>query len=138
VPLEALNTALPEEPPPPVPRKPAAAQTKPRLPAAPKPSEPPAPDPETAPQRPPIQEIVPADEEKRLEASVQKHKADIISLKAQAQQGHRLTANQKSMLVKIDQFVAQCDQAKSTGDMRSADEFAEKANILAKELQSGK
>jgi len=80
---------------------------------------------------------MPPDELKRLGASVQRHKADIISLKAQAQ-GHSLTANQKSILTKIDQFVAQCDQAENSGDMRSADEFAEKANILAKELQSGK
>ena len=141
VPQEALHTAPAEDPPTPVPPKPASPPAKTHVPAAPKPpspSEPPPPDPEIAPQRPPIQEILPVDEQKRLEASVQKHKAEIVSLKAQAQQGHRLTANQKSMLVKIDQFVAQCDQAESTGDMRSADEFAEKANILAKELQSGK
>jgi len=135
---EALNTAPPVVPPPPAPTKPAPPPKQRAQAPQIKPPDPPPPDPETAPQRPPIQEVLPADELKRLEASVQRHKAEIMSLKAQAQQGHRLTANQKSILTKIDQFVAQCDQAENSGDMRSAEEFAEKANILAKELRSGK
>ena len=90
------------------------------------------------PTRPPIQEILPTDEKTRLQASVQKHRAEIRTLVAQAQKSHRWTASQKNMKEKIDQFVTQSEQAENSGDMRSADEFAEKANILAKELQSGK
>jgi hypothetical protein len=139
VPREALNTQLPEEPPPPVPPKPAPPPAKQRA-SAPKPSEPPpAPDPEIVPSRPPIQEILPPDAQKRLQDSVLKHRAEIRTLVVQAQQGgHRLTANQKSTLGKIEQFMKQSEQAEKTGDIRSADEFAEKANILATELQSGK
>jgi outer membrane biosynthesis protein TonB len=130
---EALNTAPREEPPPPVEPKPIPA---PRRPPAPQPKtveQPPA-----EPARLPIQEILPADEKNRLTASVQRHRAEIGTLVARAQKSHLLTANQKNMLEKIRQFVTQSEQAENSSDMRSADEFAEKANILAKELQSGK
>jgi hypothetical protein len=130
---EALNTAAREEPPPPVEPKPIPA---PRRPPAPQPKTVEQPPPE--PTRPPIQEILPTDEKTRLQASVQKHRAEIRTLVAQAQKSHRWTASQKNMKEKIDQFVTQSEQAENSGDMRSADEFAEKANILAKELQSGK
>jgi hypothetical protein len=137
---DAVKTEQPPEPPPPVQPKPAAAAVKtPRAPA-PKPAEPPAaPDPEAAPERPPIQEILSTEERTRLQDSVQKHQAEIRALVLQAQQGgHHLTANQKETLGKIEQFMKQSEQAEKTGDIRSADEFAEKANILATELQSGK
>jgi len=54
-----------------------------------------------------------------------------------AQQRH-LTANERRMVRDINQFLNQSDQAEASGDMRSADQNAERSYILAKELQSGK
>jgi hypothetical protein len=137
---DAVKTEQPPDPPPPVQPKPPAAPARTTRAPAPKPVEPPpAPDPEAAPERPPIQEILSTEEQKRLKDSVQKHRTEIRTLVSQAQQGgHHLTASQKDTLVKIEQFIKQSEQAENTGDIRSADEFAEKANILATELQSGK
>ena len=38
----------------------------------------------------------------------------------------------------ISQLVQQSDQAERNGDMRTADQFAERALILARELNAGK
>jgi hypothetical protein len=134
---KALATAPPVEPPPPVQQRPTPLPKQPRttVPQT-RPVEPtPEPPPETS--RPPIQEILPADVQKQLQTSAQKHKADARALLAQAR-GRRLNANERTMVASITQFLTQSEQAEKTGDMRAADEFAEKAYLLAKELQSGK
>lgn len=129
---EALATAPLAEAPAPAQPRPVAAPAR-RPPAAqpkaePAPAEPPA--------RPPIQEVLPAREQKRLQVSAQKHKAAIRAVLAQVQR-RRLTDAEQSTIAHVYQFVKLSDDAEKSGDMRSADELAERAHILAKELQSG-
>ncbi len=135
----ALATAPPVAAPQPGTPKPAAPPQRAVRPAPapqPKPPEPvetPAPEP-----RPPIQEILPANVEKEFEASAQKHKTDTRALLAEAQRRGHLTANERRVIADIYQFLKQSDQAESNKDMRSADRLAERAHILAKELEGGK
>ena len=121
--------ALPQGPP-----RPARVVTP-----TPKPAEPPAPAPSTVvePPRQPIREILPPDEQNRLRVSSQKHKSDVRSLVGQAER-RGLNGSQQNIVRDIMQFLKQSDQAEQNGDLRGADEFAEKAYILAKELPGGK
>jgi hypothetical protein len=130
-------TTPPVEPAPPAPSKPAAPP--PRVPSRaanlPKtPDPPPVAEPEQPP-RPPIQEMLSPDAEKQLRDSAHDHRAGARSLLSGAK---IRTANQKRAKTEIDQFLKQSEDAENTGDMRLADQLAERAHILAKELQSGK
>jgi hypothetical protein len=128
---EALVTATQLEPAPPAQPKPAPPV---RRPPAPQPRvDPPAPEP----PRKPIQEVLPAEVQKQLQASAHRHKADIRVLLTEAQR-RRLTADERSTVASVNQFVKLSDDAEKSGDMRSADQLAERAHILAKELQNGK
>jgi hypothetical protein len=129
----ALATAPPVEPPAPVQARPAPVPVR-RQPA-PQPKADPSP-PEPSPARQPIQEVLPAEVQKQLQASAQRHKAEIRTLLAQAQR-RSLTAAERSTVARVNQFVKLSDDAEKSGDMRSADELAERAHILARELQSG-
>lgn len=117
------------------PKKSNAPSTSKPVDAAPPPDPAPAPEPEALPIRPPIQEILPADAQKQLQASAHKHQADTLALLSAAKPH---TANQKRAKAEIDQFLKQSQQAETAGDMRTADQLAERAYVLAKELQSGK
>jgi hypothetical protein len=101
--------------------------------AAPPPD--PAPEPEAVPTRPPIQEVLPPDAQKQLQDSAHKHRVETQALLSAAKPH---TANQKRAKAEIDQFLKQSQQAETDGDMRTADQLAERAYVLAKELQSGK
>ena len=132
---EALATAPPEQPAPQVQVKPAAPPPKPAQSPVqqPKPVDQPPPEP----LRPPIQEILPAEVENTLKKQLQEHKEGTEALLAGA--GRRnLNGNERRMEALIKQFLTQSAQAETTGDLRSADRLAERAYILAKELQSGK
>jgi hypothetical protein len=101
---------------------------------------PPAPRPprsQPAPARPPIQEIVPAAEQKRLQESAQTRKREIRRLLDQAQ-ARRLNGDERNLVSRIQSFVKLSDDAEKRGDMREADALAERAQILSRELQSGK
>jgi hypothetical protein len=97
---------------------------------------PPAP-PQPEPERPPIQEIVPASEQKRLEESVKSRKAEINRILDQTK-SRRLGVLQQGMVRTIRSLVGLADEAEKHGDFRQADANAERALILARELQSGK
>lgn len=138
---EALATAPPPEPAPRTPAKPAAPSTRqPRTgtggaaPLPKTPDQPLAPEPEQ-PVRTPIGEILSADEQESLRKSAHGHQAETRALLAGAKPK---TANQSRTLTEIRQFLKQSEDAENAGDMRLADQLAERANILAKELQSGK
>lgn len=133
---DALATAPPAEPPAPAQPKPVPAPVRRAPPQPPQPKADPAPPP-PEPTRPPIQEVLPAEVRKQLQASAQRHKAETRALLTQAQR-RRLTASERSTVARINQFVKLSDDAEQSGDMRSADELAERAHILAKELQSGR
>jgi hypothetical protein len=133
---DALATAQPVETPPPAQPKPAPPPKPAHANAAPKPSDQqtPAAEPEQ-PTRPQIQEILSPDEESRLRDSAHGHQAQAAALLAAAKP---TTANQRRAEAEIRQFLKQSVEAETAGDMRLADQLAERANILAKELQSGK
>ena len=98
----------------------------------PTPTQPPV----TAPveERAPIGEIVPASETRRLQDSADAHKREIKQLLDQAR-ARGLTRRQQSAASHIESFVKLSDQAEAKGDMREADALAERALVLAKDLQ---
>jgi hypothetical protein len=139
---EALITAPQPEP---VPETSTAARStrRPNTPSPgtasnspPRTETPPAP-PQPEPERPPIQEIVPAAEQKRLQDSVQSRKADITRILDQTK-NRRLGVLQQGVVRTIRSLVGLADDAEKHGDFRQADALAERAQILARELQSGK
>jgi hypothetical protein len=139
---QPLNPNAWKEPPAPVqlkPVTPTTTQPKPYVPQGPRATEPvtePAAAPPPEPRRP-IQEILPEPEKKQFQENADRNKAEVSRLLSAA--GRRaLNANENTTIEKINQLVKQSDQAESSGDMRAADEFAEKAHILAQELQGGK
>lgn len=133
----ALATSQPAEAPP---ETPAKARPPRRAPPA-RSAEPAAATPppvETAePERPPIQDILPAETQKKLQESAQSHKRDVAQLLQQAQ-SRRLTRQQVGLVKRIEQFVKLSDGAEQSGNMREADEFAERALVLARELSSAR
>jgi hypothetical protein len=137
---KAFNTQAPVEPAPEVEPKPAPPQPAQQHVQHPPPVQAPKPVVETPPaepSRPPIQEILPPDEEKRLQHSAEGHRAETGALLAVARRRH-LTAKENQKVEDINQFLKQSEQAESNKDMRSADQLAERAYILAKELQGGR
>ena len=136
---DALNTEPREQPAPQVQAKPAAPVNKPARVSAPlpkPPDTPPAADqPAAEPTRAPIHEIMTQDERNRLRDEVHGHQADTRKLLAEAKPQ---TANQLRAVTEITQFLKQSEDAETAGDMRLADQLAERAHILAKELLSGK
>jgi hypothetical protein len=101
-------------------------------PAAPPPSAPAV----TPEPRETVQEIVPPPENKRLQERAQAHRTEANQILQRL--GRRLNNAQQGVVASIKSFVALSEQAEKYNDMRQADALAERAQILAKELQSGK
>ncbi len=102
------------------------------------PAHPEAPAPPAAteePARAPIQEVLSADESKRLQDSAGEHKREIRHLVEQARL-RRLNAHELSVVTRIEGLVKLSDDAEAKGDMREADALAERALVLAKDLES--
>jgi hypothetical protein len=98
--------------------------------------QPPAGPPPEAP-RPAIQELIPLAEAKRLEDSALARRAEASRILQQLT-GRRLTTSQQEVAASIRNFLALSVDAEKENDLRQADALAERAQILAKELQSGK
>ena len=141
---EALATTPPEgpveiQPAPRPPRRgavlgPPKPETPPTLTVPDQPPTP-APAPETA--RPPIQEILPPAESKRLQDSADARKRTVR--KVLDQMGSRkLNPSQKEKVSRIRSFLQLSDDAEGKNDMRTADALAERAQVLVGELQSGR
>jgi hypothetical protein len=136
---EALATAPPEEPagtpapPRPVSRRPTppAQRTEPPVQtAAPTP-------PEQLPDRGPVQEIVPAAEQKQLlDHAAEKQRAARQIL--DQMKGQRLSSAQKNLQSSVEQFLKLSEDAERRNDARGADALAERALVLARELQGAK
>jgi hypothetical protein len=137
----ATEPKPPELPEPP----PAAAPARPRRasPAAAQPASPAAAAPPAAAAAPPLepretfQEIVSPAEVKRLQdrALARRREANQIL----DQLGRRqLTGAEQNVAATIRNFLALSEEAEKHNDPRQADALAERAQILAKELQSGK
>ena len=136
---DALNTEAREEPTPQAPAKPPSSNKPTRPPAAapqPKPPEiPPVPEQPAAEARAPVHEIMTDDELNRIRDEAHAHQAETSKLLSQAKPRN---ANQRRMEAEINQFLKQSKDAENARDMRLADQLAERAHILAKELLSGK
>lgn len=129
----------PVEPPPapkPPPRRPPAGTATPLprtdapLVVAPAPSQDPT-------DRPPLQEMLPEDEKKQLQQKAADTRRQ-VRLTLQQVKAHHLTKPQNNVLKMVESFVTQSDGAEKAGDMRLADALAERALVLARELQNGK
>src|ERR1019366_115046 len=132
----ALETeATPPEPPPAVA---APARSRRATPAArpPPPAPPPAATPPPEP-REPVQKIVSPAEVKRLQDQAQARRNEVKQILDRL--GRRqLTGTQRNVVATIRNFLTLSGEAENHNDMRQADALAERAQILAKELQSGK
>ncbi len=93
---------------------------------------PPTPEP-----RPPIQEILPAAETKRLQDQAANDKRIIRQRLEVASKGRQSKQEQRQM-EQIQLYLKQSDDAEQQGDMRKAYELAERAMVLAQRLPGGR
>jgi hypothetical protein len=91
---------------------------------------------ETAP--PPISEIVPAAELKRLQDQARARRAEVQQILDQLLRRQQLTNAQRETMTQIRNFVDRSVEAENKGDMRQADALADRAQILAKDLINAK
>ena len=89
------------------------------------------------PPRQPVQEIVSAADLKRLQDSAQNRKREVARILS-AINPKRLSPAQKNVLNSIHSFVKLSDDSERRNEMRQADALAERAQILARDLQHGK
>jgi hypothetical protein len=83
-----------------------------------------------------VQEIVQPAEAQRLKESAAARKAEVRKTLEQVQ-ARSLTADQNNQVKRIQSFLQLSDEAEKRNDMRQADALAERAQVLARELQSG-
>jgi hypothetical protein len=135
------DAALVTEPPSPSPElAPAAAGPPQRQRNRPPSTTPAAPPPAAAPPVTPepretVQEIVSPPEMKRLQEHAQARRGEAKQILDRLK---RRTPAQQNVAASIRSFLALSEQAENYNDMRQADALAERAWILAKELESGK
>ncbi|HEY2014229.1 MAG TPA: hypothetical protein VGH38_12055 [Bryobacteraceae bacterium] len=142
---EALATTEPAgEPVAPPPSAPKSPRKGSRAPAAqaPKPEVTPPPvtpavAPPAEPERGPIQEIVPAEELKRLQQGADAKKREIRQRLSRLPR-HRQSADEKALVDSIQSFVNLSDDAERIGDMRKAYELADRGLVLAQGLPNGR
>jgi hypothetical protein len=133
----AVSEASPE-PTPAAPPEPTPGPSKPAAAAPPPKPEPAAPAAQIAPpERPRIQEIVPAEEQRRLHDSVEARRKELQQWLQQAQ-GRTLNSQERELINRIQSFLKASDDAAARGDFRTADALAERAQILVRDLQNGK
>jgi hypothetical protein len=125
-PVEVVEPPPPSRAPP-TRRTPANTTTTPAPPAA-APAEP-------AP--PPIQEIIPQAEVKRLEAQAQSRRRDVQQIVEQLLR-RQLNPAQRGVITNIQSFLDSSLDAEKRGDMKLADALADRAQILARDLVNGK
>src|ERR1019366_7281474 len=124
------KSAVPPAAPRPRSRRPTPAASQPA------PASPPAATPPPEP-RETVQEIVSPAEVKRLQDQAQARRSEVKQILDRL--GRRqLTGTQRNVVATIRNFLTLSGEAENHNDMRQADALAERAQILAKELQSGK
>ena len=87
-------------------------------------------------ERGPVQEIVSPAEAQKMKESAAARKAEVRKTLEQVQ-AHALTPEQSNQVKRIQSFLQLSDDAEKRSDMRQADALAERALVLARELQSG-
>lgn len=103
----------------------APAQTAPAAAATPEP------------ERPPILEILPDAERKRLQESAAGRRREIHRI-LDPLDARKLSDGQRALTARIRSFLQLSDDAEGRGDMRQADALAERAQVLVQELQGGR
>ncbi len=97
-------------------------------------------EPEAEPEPPPtptvqeqerIQPILSGDEQKKIAGAIDARKKEIAERRSRAK---HLSAHDKSLLERIESFLAQCELAEQRGDFSQADALSERALLLAREL----
>jgi hypothetical protein len=124
-----------DEPEPPAPQRPPRRSVGPPV-ISPPHTEPAAPPAATEEPRPPIQEVLSADERRRLQESATERKHEIRRLLDLARRHSK--SPETSAITRIEGLVKLSDDAEAKGDMREADALAERALVLAKDLESGR
>jgi len=134
LPAETQPAPVAETPPPPRPQPapPPRRSTPPRPETT---TTPPAAQPEST--RLPVQEVIPAADLKRLQESAQSRKREVARILQQVNP-KRMTQAQKNVLASVQAFVTMSDDFEKRNEMRQADALAERALILARDLQHGK
>ena len=107
----------------------------PRAVAAPKPDTPSPVLAPAEPERPPIQEVMSADEQKRLQDAADQRRRETRVLLDQAR-GRALSAQERNTAQSIEQLLRSSDDSQAKGDMRTASDLAYKALVLARDLQN--
>jgi hypothetical protein len=139
-PAALATETTPPEPPPEPPPAAAPARSRRGIPAvapAGQPASPPAAAASPTEPRETVQEIIPPVESKRLRDLAQGRRREANQILDQF--GRRPKNNaQQNVADTIRNFLALSEEAEKHNDLRQADALAERAQILAKELQSGK
>jgi hypothetical protein len=133
------TTQIPEEQP--TPSAPApATPTRPR-PSTPRtevvpqgPAVPAAAPPPAEPERPPIQEALPAAELKQMQEEAEARTRETRQLMGEIEH-RRLNRQEEGIRERVLSFLQQSAEAEQRGDMRQADELAGRALVLARELK---
>ena len=134
----ALNTQSTAQDTPPVVKPPAAPRKPQPAPAVPPPATPPPAT--TAPAESPriaIQEVISPVEFKRLQDQVQGRRREVNQILEQLGK-RKPVRGQQTIVNDIRNFMSLSDEAEKRNDIRQADAFAERAQILARDLQNGK
>ena len=127
-----VETAPPVPEPEPQPAAPTRSRrTTPAVSPAPSAATPPPEQP-----RETFREVVSPAEAKRLTDQAQNRKREVLQILDQLSKRSTLTQAQKNVMATIRNFLSLSDEAEKHTDPRQADSFAERAQILAKELQS--
>jgi hypothetical protein len=131
-PAESAESAAPAPTTPP--RRPPRTVAAQPIPSPVEPAAQPVPPPV---ERPPIQAVVPAQQQKKLKALAQARKKEVKATLARMS-SRRLSADDLDLVKRIEFFVKQSDEAEGRGDMSQADVFAQRAQDLARGWQGGK
>ncbi len=129
---------VPEPPPAPRPttttRRAPSGGSQPSRTESPPATTPAVPEPAAA---PPIQEIVPAAEVKRLQEQAQARRRDVQQILDQLSRRQLGTA-QRDVVTTINSLLLSSSDAEKRGDMKTADSLADRAQVLARDLINGK
>ena len=115
---------------------PAVSRPEPTAPAVPAATQAIAPQPAPAEERGQVQEILQPDELKRLQDSLAARKKE-VRLVLDSASVRKPNNQQTSAISRIQSFLQQSEEAEKRGDLRQADALGERAQILAREFQSG-
>ena len=135
---EALATTIPSgepAPPPPAPPKPVTRPAPSRSSGTPVRVEPPPPAPSTPAEgeRPPISELTPPTELRRLQEETDARRREVMQLVRSIPKSRQ--RRQQDSMERIAAFLKQAQEAEARNDMRQASELAQRALVLARELK---